>query len=410
MPACKASLLSRLRRCASGAALCVVAMCGAALADPQLTSAERLAILSLSLDRLKPAPADLTNAAIGNPAAMALGATLFFDTRMSRNGEVACSTCHKIDQQFQDGLPLGKGIGTMNRRTQPLAGVAWQRWFFWDGRKDSLWSQALAPLEKSVEHGLTRTSIAHFIAASFRDRYERIFGPMPDLSAIPADASPVGTGPQRVAWAALSPSQQHDVNLVFANVGKAIAAFETSLTFPETRFDRFAKALAGGAVFDADHSLTDAELEGLKLFVGKGRCMSCHNGPRFTNDGFNNTGVPPGPGQPPDPGRADGVTLLYVGEFSCRGSFNAAPAAYCADGEDLNATGFNVTGAFKVPSLRGVAKRPPYMHAGQFATLEDVLAHYRAAPQAKIGRSALAPLEISDAETQALMAFLKTLD
>ena len=86
----------------------------------------------------------------GNPAAMALGATLFFDMRMSKNGAVACSTCHQIGRQFQDGIPLGKGIATMNRRTQPLAGVAWQRWFFWDGRKDSLWSQAFAAAGKAA--------------------------------------------------------------------------------------------------------------------------------------------------------------------------------------------------------------------------------------------------------------------
>ena len=81
------------------------------------------------------------------PAAAALGATLFFDQRLSRNGKVACATCHKIDRQFQDDLPHAAGLGTTNRRTMPLAGVAWSPWFFWDGRRDSLWSQALTPLE-----------------------------------------------------------------------------------------------------------------------------------------------------------------------------------------------------------------------------------------------------------------------
>ena len=89
----------------------------------------------------------------------------------------------------------------VNRRTQPLAGVAWQRWFFWDGRKDSLWSQALAPLEKPQEHGLNRTWYAHFMAENFRERYGRIFGPMPDLASVPRDAGPFNSEEARAGWA-----------------------------------------------------------------------------------------------------------------------------------------------------------------------------------------------------------------
>ena len=70
-------------------------------------------------------PADPTNRFADDPAAAALGATLFFDQRLSANGKVACATCHKIDRQFQDDLPLGEGLGTANRRTMPLAGAAW---------------------------------------------------------------------------------------------------------------------------------------------------------------------------------------------------------------------------------------------------------------------------------------------
>ena len=74
----------------------------------------------------------------------------------------------------------------------PLAGVAASPWFFWDGRRDSLWAQALTPLEDAVEHAGNRAAYAHFIQSSFRERYERIFGPLPDLSAVPANAGPLG--------------------------------------------------------------------------------------------------------------------------------------------------------------------------------------------------------------------------
>jgi len=124
--------------------------------QPPFTPAERAAIGSLALAALPPLPADPTNRFADDPAAAALGATLFFDQRLSANGKVACATCHKIDRQFQDDLPLGEGLGTANRRTMPLAGAAWKRWFFWDGRKDSLWSQALSPLENAAEQAGNR--------------------------------------------------------------------------------------------------------------------------------------------------------------------------------------------------------------------------------------------------------------
>ena len=226
------------------------------------------------------------------PAAAALGATLFFDHRLSRNGEVACATCHKIDRQFQDDLPRAVATGTNTRRTMPLAGVAWSPWFFWDGRRDSLWAQALTPLEDAVEHAGNRTAYARFMAANFHERYERIFGPLPPLDGLPDNASPLGTEAEQAAWAAMSEDQRNAVNSVFANIGKAIGAFERSLTPPETRFDRFAKALAAGKPPAAADDLTGEERAGLKLFIGKGECTRCHNGPRFTDGHFHNTGVP----------------------------------------------------------------------------------------------------------------------
>ena len=80
---------------------------------------------------------------------------------------------------FQDGLPVGEGIGRTDRRTMALAGVAHGRWLFWDGRRDSLWAQALTPLESGVEHGITRTFAVRWIALRYRAEYEAVFGPLP---------------------------------------------------------------------------------------------------------------------------------------------------------------------------------------------------------------------------------------
>jgi cytochrome c peroxidase len=73
-----------------------------------------------------------------DPRAAELGHLLFFDEALSANGEVSCASCHMPERGFQDDLPVGERIGHTDRRTMPLAGVAYARWLFWDGRRDSL--------------------------------------------------------------------------------------------------------------------------------------------------------------------------------------------------------------------------------------------------------------------------------
>ena len=109
------------------------------------TSAQLDQLRSMSLAELEPLPRDATNRLADDPRAADLGRRLFFDTRFSSNGRVACSTCHQADRGFQDGIALANGVGTTARRTMPIAGVARSPFLFWDGRKDSLWAQALGP-------------------------------------------------------------------------------------------------------------------------------------------------------------------------------------------------------------------------------------------------------------------------
>jgi cytochrome c peroxidase len=397
--------MARLSRLLVLTVMAVLAGCG----KPEFSDADKKTIASLALSTLPPLKLDTTNRFADVPAAAALGSTLFFDVGMSRDGTVSCSTCHKIDRQFQDDLPQAVGVGRTNRRTMPLAGVAHDPWFFWDGRRDSLWAQALTPLENPLEQAGNRAAYAHYIKARFGERYERIFGPLPDLSTVPANASPLGTDAEKAVWNAMPDQQAEDVNRVFANIGKAIAAFERSITPPQTRFDRFAIDLAAGAKPQGDDAFSPEEILGLKLFIGKANCVTCHNGPRFTDNSFHNTGVPPVGDLSPDRGRVDAVAQIEADPFNCFGAFRDGDASACGELRFMVKAGTELIRAYKTPSLRGAATRPPYMHAGQFSSLDEVVAHYSKAPASVEGVSEVHPLQLSDRERAALVAFLKTL-
>lgn len=403
------SASSMVRRALSGvvfAALLVLAGCS----GDEFTDAERATIASLSLDQLPPLPPDPSNRVADDRLAAAFGATLFFEPRLSGHGDVSCSTCHQIDRQFQDDRPLGRGVGLTDRRTMPLAGVAWSPWQFWDGRKDSLWAQALGPLEDAREHGGNRTAYAHFITTSLKDRYERIFGPLPDLSGIPQNAGPLGNAEVRAAWESISETKRAEIDTVFANIGKSIAAFERSIRHEQTRFDRFAQSIAAGETPQGDAALDESERLGLKLFIGRANCVTCHAGPRFSDEHFHNTGVPQPPELPEDSGRAAGIAKALADPFNCLGRHSDAKPEQCGELRFVAKDDHAMLRAFKTPSLRGAVSRPPYMHSGQIATIEDVVDHYAAAPTPTTGESELKPLTLSEREKQALVAFLKTLD
>lgn len=370
---------------------------------------EKTAVVALSLSQLPPLPPDPSNRYADEPLAAAFGATLFFEQRLSRNGEVACSTCHRIDSQFQDNLPRSVAIGTTDRRSMPLAGVSRSPFLFWDGRRDSLWAQAITPMEDAREHGGTRAAYAHFIAEELKGRYENIFGPLPDISNVPENASPLGTAEERRAWQAMTPGQQDGVNRVIANLGKAIEAFERTIRHEPTRFDRFADALRDGVKPAGDAALTDQEIYGLRLFIGRANCVTCHAGPRFTDDHFHNTGVPAADDVPDDLGRETGAREALADPFNCLGRYSDAKPDQCGELRFMAAKGPELRRAFKTPSLRGATSRPPYMHSGQIGAIEEVVDHYVRAPASPDAQTELVPLRLSDKEKAALIAFLKTL-
>jgi cytochrome c peroxidase len=342
------------------------------------------AATDLALDALPPLPADPSNRWADNPEAAALGERLFFDARLSSNGRVSCGTCHDPKRGFQDSVPLGKGVGTAGRRTMPIAGTAYSPFLFWDGRKDSLWSQALGPLESPVEHGGNRAQYAKVIARHYRGDYERLFGSIPDLR------------------------KRDGQTAVFVNIGKAIAAYERTLQPQPARFDRFVAEWKKTGVMPQG-TLDAKERAGFALFVGKAECANCHNGPLFTNNEFHNTGVPARPGKAPDKGRIVAVAAVKADEFNCRSRWSDAKPGECAELDFLPPADATHAGAFRVPSLRNVAERAPYMHAGQVKSLREVLSHYNRAPKAAAGRTELHPLALDKVELEQLEAFLRTL-
>jgi len=323
---------------------------------------------------------------------------------------VSCATCHMPEREFQDGRPLAEGVGAVPRRTMPVAGTAYSPWQFWDGRADSQWGQALGPLESAVEHGGDRTQYAHLVAAEYREPYERVFGPLTELDGLPAHAGPVADTARAAAWRRIPAARQEDVTRVYANIGKAIAAYERRLGFAPARFDRYVAAELAGRPHTAESALAPDEEAGLRLFIGKANCATCHNGALLTDNGFHNTGVPlPGVALAPDSGRAAGVRQALRGEFACTSRYSDAGPDDCAELRFAVAEGEALVRAYKTPSLRNVAERAPYMHAGQLATLGDVVAHYDRAPAAPFGKSELKPLRLTAAERRQLEAFLRTL-
>ena len=382
-------------------------------------SAQEVAtIASMRLQEAGPPAVDPSNAYEQRTDAAAFGRALFNDTRLSRNGQVACASCHSADKQFQDGRQFGQGIGTGKRRTMPVMGASHSPFLFWDGRKDSLWSQALGPLEDAAEHGANRVQLVRLVGEHYPQQYAQVFGPMPALGQLPAHASPNGTDAERAAWAALAPATQDGVNRVFANMGKAIAAFERQVAYGESRFDRYAQATATGDA-TGQQVLSPQEVRGLRLFLTKGQCVTCHNGPLLTDHAFHNTGVPPTDPAKPDRGRADAIQKLLRDEFNCLGRYSDAKPDQCGELQFLAAGDAGQVGAFRTPSLRNVADRAPYMHAGQFASLEEVVRHYARSPKAAVGHSELAQpgeqhadrqtIRLSAADIQDVAAFLGTL-
>lgn len=342
----------------------------------------------LSFGPWPPAPVrDPSNRVSGQPAAIAFGATLFHDARLSRDGSLSCASCHQPARGFSDGLPRAQGLQTGTRNTQGLDNIGQQRWFGWDGANDNLWAQSLRPLLDAREMGGSLPQIAHTLRSQsdLREAYRKAFGQVP------------GDDDERVA----------------VNVAKALAAYQETLVTPRTPFDEFRDAVARGDRVAAA-AYPAAAQRGLALFLGRGRCYVCHGGPTFSNGEFSDIGMPffIAKGQV-DPGRHGGIQALQRSRYNLLGPFNDDAARSSATPTRHVLLEHRHFGEFKVPGLRNLARTAPYMHDGSLATLRDVLRHYSELDENRLhadGEALLVPLRLTPNETKDLLAFLDSLN
>lgn len=390
------------------------------IAEEVVWSDQHIAMLKTLWIEYKKPEIDRSNAVVTNPIAISLGHKIFFDARFSENGKIACSSCHQPQKFFADGLDTGEGIKKVTRNTPTIVGASRNTWFFHDGRNDSLWSQALGPLENSLEHGGNRNQFAHIIYSDsvLREEYAQIFGSIPDISdhsRFPKNAGPVKDKAIHQLWKKMSENDREIITTIFVNIGKVIAAYETQLQPAPSRFDNYVKALLKNDSATMQEQLSETEIQGLALFIGKGKCTTCHSGPMFTDKSFHNISVQPRIPKKYDWGRYVGAQQVVKNPFNCRSKYNDTPSAKnekkCDELEYMVMDRHETFGAMKTPSLRNVSRTAPYMHAGQYKTLRDVLKHYNDPPDLTNRQSALfLDIELNEEELEQLESFLIALD
>jgi cytochrome c peroxidase len=299
---------------------------------------------------------------------------LFFDTALSANGQISCASCHRPEQVFSDGRPVGVGIdgraGTRN--TPTLINAALHEAQFWDGRRLSLEEQTLDPFVNPAEHGLA--SHDSLLAILRKDAsYRRDF-----LCASPAAADPVALD----------------------NVARALAAFVRSLAAGDSQFDRY---FYGGE----RSALGESAARGVELFRGRAQCTACHIiGEReasFTDGRFHALGIGLERIAPKLGALAARVVRMPQAQVD---ALIAQDADVAALGRFLVSRDPADIGKFRTPSLRNVARTAPYMHDGSVATLEEAVDHelyYR-------GRLQGRPLVLTPGERADLVAFLRSLN
>ncbi len=323
---------------------------------------------------------DTTNKYELNDDAAKLGQSVFYDSRFSSNREVSCATCHEPNKYFTDGESVAKGVGLTTRNSPTLLNAAHQRWFFWDGRADTLWGQPIQTMEHPDEMNIPRKDILSIIQEDevLSSQWTDSFGEM-----IP-----------------------EDVDGNSAKIAKALAAYITKLDATSAPFDAF--------VSGHQNAISPSAQRGLKYFITDGGCLRCHFGPWFTDGAFHSVGVGPlDGGALEDGGRAEAIDKLLTAQFTAGGEHSDDPESMRAVISKHIAKRREDWGSFRTPSLRNVAKTPPYMHAGQLETLEDVLKHYSTLENFVSAdhhrETILEPLNITNQQKIDLLAFLESL-
>jgi cytochrome c peroxidase len=287
---------------------------------------------------------------------VALGHNLFVDTRLSVDGSRSCYSCHQNEQGTggKDPIAIGAGDKPLTRHSPTLWNVGLIKGaFYWDGRAKTL--------EDQMKGAWSGGNMGVGKEPGKLDAKAAELAKLPDYAA---------------AFAAAYPGE----TITADHVARAVSAYERTLVCDDTRYDKFA---AGDKA-----ALSEAELRGYDLFMGKAACMSCHAPPEFSMamiiDGgvFFNVGI--GTGKPED-------------------QVDAGRGAITSKAEDW--------GAFKPPSLRNVSRSAPYFHDGSVATLDEAVKVMSSGGIANKNKSPLvSDRGLSDAERADIVAFLGALD
>jgi cytochrome c peroxidase len=368
----------------SGVSQAVEVQTDARAAPVALSAQEARHILALGPWPLAPRR-DPGNRVSGNALAIELGRQLFRDPRMSPVGYIACVTCHQPDRAFTDVKARAHGLADLPRNTPALANLSLQRWYGWGGASDSLWMASIKPILDAREFNGNTALVT------------RLFAREPDLAACYRRV--FGVSPQR------NPER------TVVNVGKALAAYVETLVTARTPFDEFRDALARGDAYRMT-AYPGAAVRGLKVFVGRAGCVSCHSGPNFSDGQFH-------PGATPaddmaaavarslaDDGRLGDARYLKASRFNLQGAYNDDASRRNAVATRHLAVNAGLAGQFRTPTLRNVAVTAPYFHNGQAERLTDALQH-RHFPAPVSGAAQAEPLLVGEIDD--LAAFLATL-
>jgi cytochrome c peroxidase len=310
------------------------------------------------------------------PERIALGRKLYFDPRLSKDGSVACATCHDVSRGFNDRRSKAEGINDqIGQRNSPITlNALFYSTQFWDGRAATLEDQAKLPIVNPIEMGQPDGATA--------------------AKAIASDAQ---------YQSAFKTAYGRDVN--YDDIARAIASFERTLVFLDAPFDRFArgdvKAISGDA------------LAGFALFNGKGRCVSCHqissSSPIGTDNRFHNIGVS---ARHQDFEQLAKQALSALAKDSSKEALDqlALQTNLAELGRFVVTRNRSDIGAFKTSQLRNIGVSAPYMHDGSMSTLWDVVDHYnRGGESNPYLDGGVEPLALSETEISQLVAFLFTL-
>jgi cytochrome c peroxidase len=399
--------------------------CGIVVSDVEQALLERLGPLPSA------PPADTTNQYAESAAARTLGQRFFFDKAFSGKltvasdlgaidevGKVSCASCHlgeMMEDHRSNPAQVSIAAGVHTRNAPGVVNSAFYKWTNWGGRFSAQWELPLPVAENGVIMNGNRLAIAHSIARRYKAEYEAIFGALdPELGTTTSTRFPVSGKPKPVTdppamdgpWENMAPADRDIVTRVLVNFGKALEAYMRQMVSGNSPFDQW---MSG----DCD-AIGESAQRGALLFVGKARCNSCHSGTHFSDDGFHNLGVPKGVPVNPDQGRlVDAQNLLGAAVSSASTTWSDDSAEGLRRRAGLtNPMPESARGAFRTPDLRGVAQTGPYMHAGQFATLEDVVDFYNAGGGTPVSGTLdpmLQPLGLSSGERADLVAFLRTL-